>query len=413
MLRLRHRAAVVALAAAALIAGAGLLEAHDFWLVPNAFHVAEGGTMEVHGQTSSKFPTSESAVTPDRLTEARVIGGGEDVRITDVSTSGASLRLRHRPRSAGQRLVAVSIAPRSVRASGRDFKRYIELEGNVALAARYEREGLLPKTDSITRRYAKYAKTFVEVGRGGPRIFSRAVNHPLEFVPSSDPAMLTVGDTLTLRLLYQGRPLGEMTAHAGIGGADGELHPVTLSSDRDGIVRVPLTAAGLWNVRTLHVVPAPAGSGADWESHFATVVFSVSAAGTGAARGAQGDSAAVLDVVARYHRALVTSDSIEPLRLLAPDAVILESGGAESVAEYRAHHLPADIAFAAAVPSNRTVTRVVVRGDMGWVASTSTTQGEFRGRAINSAGAELMVLTRTRDGWRISAIHWSSRARRP
>ncbi|HET9453194.1 MAG TPA: nuclear transport factor 2 family protein, partial [Gemmatimonadaceae bacterium] len=103
----------------------------------------------------------------------------------------------------------------------------------------------------------------------------------------------------------------------------------------------------------------------------------------------------------------------EALRLLAPDAVILESGGAETVAEYRAHHLPADIAFAAAVPSNRTVTRVVVRGDMGWVASTSTTQGEFRGRAINSAGAELMVLTRTGDGWRISAIHWSSRARRP
>ncbi|HET9452942.1 MAG TPA: hypothetical protein VFO66_01560, partial [Gemmatimonadaceae bacterium] len=72
---------------------------------------------------------------------------------------------------------------------------------------------------------------------------------------------------------------------------------------------------------------------------------------------ARSDSTDVLDVVARYHRALATSDSAEALRLLAPDAVILESGGAETVAEYRAHHLPADIAFAAAVPSNRTVTR--------------------------------------------------------
>ena len=128
---------------------------------------------------------------------------------------------------------------------------------------------------------------------------------------------------------------------------------------------------------------------------------------------ASSDSTAVLEVVARYHRALATSDSGEAIRLLAPDAVILESGGAESVAEYRAHHLPADIAFAAAVSSNRTVTRVVVRGDMAWIASTSTTQGEFRGRAINSAGAELMVLVRASGGWRISAIHWSSRARRP
>ena len=124
------------------------------------------------------------------------------------------------------------------------------------------------------------------------------------------------------------------------------------------------------------------------------------------------DSALVVDVVAGYHRALADSDSAAALRLLTSDAVILESGGAETLAEYRAHHLPADIAFAAAVPSTRNVTRVTVRGDMAWVASTVTTQGEFRGRAINSLGAELMVLTRTSEGWRISAIHWSSRARR-
>ena len=134
---------------------------------------------------------------------------------------------------------------------------------------------------------------------------------------------------------------------------------------------------------------------------------------TGVARAQESpDSAAVVDVVARYHKALAVSDSVAALRLLASDAVILESGNAETVAEYRAHHLPADLAFAAAVPSQRTVTRVVVRGDMAWVASKSTTQGEFRGRAINSTGAELMVLSRTSDGWRISAIHWSSRTRR-
>ena len=124
------------------------------------------------------------------------------------------------------------------------------------------------------------------------------------------------------------------------------------------------------------------------------------------------DSAAVIEVVDRYHAALARGDSATALQLLASDAVILESGGAESRDEYRAHHLPADIAFAAAVRAQRTVTRVVVRGDMAWVASTSTSQGEFRGRTINSAGAELMVLSRTGDGWRISAIHWSSRARR-
>ena len=125
------------------------------------------------------------------------------------------------------------------------------------------------------------------------------------------------------------------------------------------------------------------------------------------------DSSAVAAVVGRFHAALETGDSTGALALLAPGAVVLESGGIETREEYRAHHLPADIAFARAVNSERTAPHVVVRGDAAWSVATSTAQGEFRGRAINSAGAELMVLARDGDDWRINAIHWSSRSRRP
>ena len=64
------------------------------------------------------------------------------------------------------------------------------------------------------------------------------------------------------------------------------------------------------------------------------------------------DSAAVAAVVGGFHDALARGDSAAALALLAPDVRILESGG-----------------------------------------------------------VELMVLTRTAGGWRISAIHWSSRRR--
>ena len=125
------------------------------------------------------------------------------------------------------------------------------------------------------------------------------------------------------------------------------------------------------------------------------------------------DSAAVVQVVTAYHRALGTGDSTAALALFTEEAVILESGGVETLAEYRAHHLPGDMRFAQAVKSERAPMHVRVRGDAAWAWSTSVTQGEVRGRQINSAGAELMVLTRTPAGWRISAIHWSSRTRRP
>lgn len=400
-----RRSMVLVGAASAILVVATAAWAHDFWLVPDAFQIAAGGTLEIRGQTSSRFPISESAVNPARVRDARVLSATREDRVTDVSTSGTSLLLRHRPAGDGQRIVAVSLGWTSVRASGRDFKRYIELEGNPTLAARYERQGVLPKSDSITRRYAKYAKTLVQVGRGGPQAFARLAGHPLEFVPLKDPASLRVGDTLAFRLLFNGSPLAEGHVHGGTAVTGSDVAEVSLAADAQGIVRVPVTRPGLWNVRTIHVVPAPAGSGADWESHFATFVFAV--AGTSSP-----DSAAVVEVVARYHGALAAGDSAGAVRLLAPDVMVLESGGLETFAEYRSHHLPGDIAFAAGVPSRRTVARVTVRGDVAWVVSTSTTQGQFRGRAVNSSGAELMVLTRGADGWRISAIHWSSRNRR-
>ena len=126
-----------------------------------------------------------------------------------------------------------------------------------------------------------------------------------------------------------------------------------------------------------------------------------------------GDSADVVATVERFHAALTAGDSAGAMALLVPDAIILESGGVETREEYRSHHLPGDIAYARSMKTTRKPIRVTVRGDAAWVSSTSSTTGESRGKAVNSAGAELVVLTRTAEGWRISAIHWSSRAIRP
>lgn len=446
----RRPAVGFGLAALGLCAATTLL-AHDFWLVPNAFVVGTGDLIEVRGQTSSRFPTSEGAVAPERVADARVLDAGGETRIGDLSQAGKSLLIRHRPSSPGQKVVAVSTLPRSVRESAEGFRRYIVLEGAPEALERYEREGRLPKTDSITRRYAKYAKTLVEVGQGGPRAFDRVAGHPLEFVPLEDPAALRTGGTFAVRLLYRGRPLAGARVHADRVPMEPGLTPEaaaaqathgTVETDADGVARVPVTGGGLWNVRGIHIVPADPGTGADWDTHWVSLVFGVgptagnrsapvqgsprapgvpvrkdAGADAGSAArggvGAESDSAAVARSVDRFHQALATGDSATALALLAPDAVILESGGVETRAEYRGHHLPGDIAFARAVPRQRSEIRVRVEGNAAWATSTSTVQGEFRGRQINSQGAQLMVLRRTADGWRIAAVHWSSRARRP
>lgn len=416
----RVRPAVLVTCGALLAAASA--KAHDFWIIPDAFAVAEGSEVRVRGQTSSRFPTSEAAVAINRVADARLLSANADERVTDMSHAGNSLVLRHRPGTRGQRIMAVTLLPRSVRESVASFRRYLELEGAPEALATLDREGSLRGRDSVTRRYAKYAKTVIEVGRGGPRAFSRAAGHPLEFIPLADPSTLTAGDTLHVRVLYRGRPLAGSNTHAGYVPAETLARPADSSAaasdqhlvaDANGLIHVPLRSGGLWNVRMIHIAAADAGSGADWDTHWATLVFYVGQPSSGLISSSNADSAAVATAIDRFHAALASGDSTAAASLLAPDAVIMESGGVETRAEYLSHHLPGDMAFARAIRSVRSPVRVTVHGNAAWATSTSTAEGVYRERPVNSAGAELMVLTRTPAGWRITAIHWSSRARRP
>lgn len=410
----------------ALGGSAAVAAAHDFWIVPNPFAVAAGRSIEIRGQTGLRFPTTVSAVTPERVAEARLLAATGEERIADLSVSGKSLMLRHRPSTPGQRVVAVALVTRSSRTTPAGLKRYIALEGAPALAERYDREGRFAGSDSLTQQTTKYAKTIVEVGPGGPPAFSRPAGHALEFVPLADPMALKSGDTLMVRLLFKGQPIPQARFYAG-SAPEAALEDSTalpprsadpsFETDASGVARVPLDRPGLWNLRTLHAAPAAGATPAEWEVAFATFVFRVAGAPPSGApddgAAPPNDSAAVAAVLGAFHAALAAGDSAAALALLAPDALILESGGLEPREDYRTHHLPGDIGFARAVPSQRGAPLVRIQGDVAWTVTSSTTQGTFRERAINSAGIELAVLTREPGGWTIRAIHWSSRTRRP
>jgi ketosteroid isomerase-like protein len=125
------------------------------------------------------------------------------------------------------------------------------------------------------------------------------------------------------------------------------------------------------------------------------------------------DSAAIVGTIERFHDAISRADSSAALALLTDDVVVLEAGGFETRAEFRQHHLAADIQFAQSAKVERQLRAVKRRGDVAWVTATSTATRTVDGRESRSSGAELMVLVLTASGWRISAIHWSSRTRRP
>jgi ketosteroid isomerase-like protein len=119
-------------------------------------------------------------------------------------------------------------------------------------------------------------------------------------------------------------------------------------------------------------------------------------------------------VVDAFHAALRRGDARTAAALLADDALIYESGGAErSRAEYTSHHLAADVVFEQAVPSVlvRRTGRVV--GEFAWIASEGRTTGIYHEKPVDRLTTETMVLRKSGAAWEIVHIHWSSAAVRP
>jgi ketosteroid isomerase-like protein len=121
------------------------------------------------------------------------------------------------------------------------------------------------------------------------------------------------------------------------------------------------------------------------------------------------DESAIRAVVLGFKAALVAGDSTAAIGYLHPDLVVYEAGHAESLAEYRAGHLAADMEFAAKVATRPVEQGLIVREDMALWVSEGDSRGEFRGRQVESHGTETIVLIPTDAGWKILHVHWSSR----
>ena len=120
------------------------------------------------------------------------------------------------------------------------------------------------------------------------------------------------------------------------------------------------------------------------------------------------DREAIATTVAAFHDALAKGDRKAVLALLTPDVQILESGHRETREEYERGHLAADIEFAKSVPSTRGPMIVRQEGNVAWTSATGRSKGTFQNKEIEAENAELMVLAKTDEDWRIRAIHWSN-----
>ncbi|HKH46841.1 MAG TPA: DUF4198 domain-containing protein [Thermoanaerobaculia bacterium] len=272
-----RRAAWVSLVSLVSLTTAPALQAHDLWIEPSNFRPAPGERVAVRlrvGQAFRGDPVPRmterierfAAVGPGSKTPGSETPGGEiplpGVEGTDPAGWGSLP-------APGTWILVYDSDHSSVELDGPKFEAYLAEEGLERISRLRAQRG---QTAARSREiYSRCAKALVQAGNGPAQGYDRVLGLPLELVPGTSPAGLPAGGELPVTLLFRGKPLAGALVVAVP--RDAPAARVSGRTGADGRVRLRLDRPGDWLVKAVHMEPAPQGSGADWESFWASLSF--------------------------------------------------------------------------------------------------------------------------------------------
>jgi len=250
--------------------------AHEYWLLPDRFVAPAGDAIAIAhrvgtGWPGETLPRSAARIVRfglvDRLGERPIEGveGADPAGATALRRPGAAFAV-YRSR------------PSSVRLEAEAFESYLREEGLDAVIASRAASGesAQPGLEIFSRNAKALLTATGGVAARDARLLHRPVGLDLELVAETDPRRAAAGAPLVMRLLFHGKPLAGALVKAIP--KDGNERRVAGRTGADGRVRLALAEPGVWLLSAVHMVDAPAASGARWESLWSSLTFEVAAA---------------------------------------------------------------------------------------------------------------------------------------
>jgi hypothetical protein len=237
------------------------------WIEPATFSPQTGQILSVRLRVGQDFlgdplPRSSELIQQFIFDDAE---GRKPVVGRDGSDPAGFLRVAN----TGLLVIGYSSNPSTVELNPEIFNRYLKDEGLDAIAAlRAQRNQMNLKAREL---FSRCAKSLVLSGAPQQAQADRRLGFTLELVAERNPYAMHAGQDLPVRLTYENRALrGALVV------AINRLNPsakIAARTAADGRVRLRLPQAGNWLVKAVHMIPAAAGSNAEWRSYWASLTF--------------------------------------------------------------------------------------------------------------------------------------------
>ena len=250
---------------------AATASAHEYWLLPDRFSAAPGEPVAIAHRVGTGWPGETLARDPARIVRFGLVDARGERAIEGATGAdpAGSIALR-RP---GVAVAVYRSRPSSVRLEPELFESYLRdegLDGVVAYRAAHG-EAQQPGLEIFSRN----AKALLAGSGWAPvrdaELWRRPVGLALELVPESDPRRPASEGPFIVQLLFRGKPLAGALVKAFP--KDGNERRLSARTDAAGRARFALAEPGVWLVNAVHMIDAPAGSGARWESLWSSLTF--------------------------------------------------------------------------------------------------------------------------------------------
>ena len=257
-----------------LLLAAAVASAHDMFVKPARFFVAENAEVLVR-VLNGTFSKSENSIARVRVRDISVVGpaGRQQLDTTGWSAEGDTSTFRARTAATGTYVIGASTRPSVIALEAKDFNLYLRDDGIPDVLEARRRAGELDRP--ARERYWKHVKAIIQVGSARSDHFATELDYPAEIVPLRNPYTLTSGRTLQVRTLVDGQPAtNQFVLYGGRLPNGGRIAQRSVRSDSTGVARIPLRSRGVWYIKFINMVPVQ-GDTVDYESKWATLTFEV------------------------------------------------------------------------------------------------------------------------------------------
>jgi hypothetical protein len=267
---------IVRLVAVALALGAAPLAAHDMWIEPTSFLPNTGNIIGVRLRVGQDFLGDPLPRDPALIEQ--FISVDSTGRKPVYGRDGADPAGLVRVAEPGVLILGYQSHPSPIVLPATKFNQYLKDEGlDTIIELRAGRN----QTNSAREIFSRCAKSLLHYGTPAGTQSDRVLGFTLELVAERNPYTIRTGQELPFRLTYEGHPLpGALVVAMNRANPPAKM---TARTDKQGRVTFRLPQDGVWLIKAVHMVPAAAGTNADWASFWASLTFELKSPGPGVA----------------------------------------------------------------------------------------------------------------------------------